>query len=526
MRTRVKGGRSSKSATSKKGRLFPLFQWCILAYVLVVGYLLGGPVISKHLGILSASSQPFNHTPLAERKLETVSTTGTQQQNDKTLQMKQSTSSAAGGGAAGSSTQEEPQEHQPQEILQKDDSNNFLPRVLAFVFPQFHRDKINDRLWGEGFTDWDNLRNAPKTNREGFAIPRPTELGYYDYSQSEPRRKQGELVKEYGLDGLIFHHYWFYDPKHPGPTLEAPLEAMLKDGYPDVPFALHWCASKWVNTWSGNVRPDFVFDEPNVLQKQYFPTNQTDEAITQHYQWLRQFFHHPNYIKVDDGKPLFMLYQKKPGSFPVLKRLKELARQDGFPGLYLTVGLTMPHTHLQPISNPNQYKPPPQKWSTVARENFDRPVAYPNPSGWNQYRTMEVPQWCHQKETYTRVPDIAGIVSSFDNTPRRNYQDAVLWSNDQPAKVVERFQQSLYGSLYYEACCFPGELERRLETRRDQDDRFIIINAMNEWAEGMALEPSDVFGRSFLEAIREAKKRVRESQCGVDILPQFAAKVK
>ena len=30
------------------------------------------------------------------------------------------------------------------------DDDNMLPRVLAFVFPQFHQDALNDRLWGEG----------------------------------------------------------------------------------------------------------------------------------------------------------------------------------------------------------------------------------------------------------------------------------------------------------------------------------------------------------------------------------------
>lgn len=397
-------------------------------------------------------------------------------------------------------------------------------KLTTVIFPFFPA--LNDRLWGEGFTDWDNLRKAPAKNREGFAIPRPTELGYYDYVDSEPRRKQGELAHEYDLDGFIFHHYWFYDETHPGPNLHAPLEAMLKDGYPHLPFALHWCASKWMNTWSGAVRPDFVFKEAGVLQKQYFPTNETDQAITDHYNWLRRFFHHPNYIQVD-GKPLFMLYQKKPSSFPVLKRLTQLAQQDGFPGLYLSVGLTMPHTHLQDIGNPKQYKPPPQKFAPVAEKHFNRGVAYPNPTGWNEKKPLEIPKWClhandnnggeQQPNNQTRVPDIAGVISSFDNTPRRNYDEALLWSAEEPDVVVQRFQDSLFAAMYYEACCFPQENDARASKLRSQDDRFVVINAFNEWAEGMVLEPSDVFGRKFLEAIRDAKKAVRDGQCTINL---------
>jgi Glycosyltransferase WbsX len=486
-----------------RGSSLCYFQFAIVIYVVAVGWLLGGPVVRKHLVGISATTVSDLQRPLVimmdERKLETVSSSAIYSyRTDK------------------------------KNTFPNDVEPDLLPRVLAFVFPQFHRDPLNDRLWGDGFTDWDNLRKAPTHNRRGFAIPRPTELGYYNYTDSEPRRKQGELATAYGLDGFIFHHYWFYDTKHPGPSLAAPLEAMLKDGYPDVPFALHWCAIKWVNTWSGAVRPDFVYDEPNVLQKQFFPTNYTDDAITQHYQWLRQFFHHPNYIKVGDGKPLFMLYQKKPSSFPVLKRLSELAKADGFPGLYLTVGLNMPHSHLLPVSNPNQYDPPPQKFRSMAMKHFVRPVAYPNPAGWNEHRSLQIPDWCltqahpqdKQQAPPPRVPDIAGIISSFDNTPRRNHDEAVLWSAQEPKAVVEQFQKSLVAGLYYETCCFDSyDDDKSRRFPRDRDDRFLVLNAMNEWAEGMALEPSDVFGRSFLEAIRDAKTIVRQSECEAKGLP-------
>eukprot|EP00979_Chaetoceros_neogracilis_P014758 scaffold4853_cov262-Chaetoceros_neogracile.AAC.5 len=394
-----------------------------------------------------------------------------------------------------------------------EDSQNFLPRVLALVFPQFHEDSLNNYLWGKGFTDWDNLRKSPLKNRLGFDIPRPAELGFYDYTKVEPRQMQEKLAKEYGIDGFVYHHYWFYDETHPGANLYQPLMNMLTDGHPDVPFALHWCASKWTNTWSGNVGPEFVFKEPNVLQKQYFPENDNDGKITEHYEWLKQFFHHENYIKVD-GKPVLMMYQKKPGSFPVLTRLKELAVVDGFPGLYITVGLTKPHEHLMDIGDPSQYETVPQKAAVAFRKyDFDKVVSYPNPAEWNEKKSLEVPDWCrggnNKNNEMKRPRDIAGIISSFDNTPRRNYEEANLWSSDTPTVVVERFHKSLHSATYYESCCFPNESKKR----KKDDDRFVLINAMNEWAEGMALEPSDVYGRKFLEAIRDVKNDILQHKC-------------
>lgn len=426
--------------------------------------------------------------------------------------------------------QQEPSQTKHDIIISKEekkeeDAHNFLPRILAFVFPQFHKDALNDRLWGENFTDWDNLLKAPLQNRLGYPIPRPSELGYYDYTQIQPRRKQGELALEYGIDGFVYHHYWFYDDAHPGPNLHLPLLEMLKDGYPNIPFALHWCASKWVNTWNGQVmRSDFVFREEGVLQKQYFPENDEENKITEHYNWLRQFFHHENYIKVD-GKPLFMIYQKKPGSFPVLKRLKELAIQDGFPGMYYTVGLTKPHEDLLDIGDLSRWKNKPQKLSVALRKyEFDKVLSYPNPTEWNANRTLEIPDWClvggdgaGGKGGKKRPRDIAGIISSFDNTPRRQYDEANIWSSGPPEVVLERFRKSLHSALYYEACCFPLEKQMRESKRKEDDDRFVLINAMNEWAEGMALEPSDLYGRRFLEVIRDVKQQRLTNQCSIKL---------
>jgi hypothetical protein len=217
-----------------------------------------------------------------------------------------------------------------------------IPKIFVIYFPQYHPDPLNDKNWGTNFTDWVSLKKAPKKNRNGFPIPRPskkeTGLGYYDLRDTKPRKKQGELAKNYGIDGFIYHHYWFYDPTHPGPNLHAPLENMLKDGHPDLPFFLNWCTTRWVNVWMGasifqkgpTNRNNYV-----TLQDQYF--NATHRTIKQHYNWLSQFFHHPNYVRIDN-QPVFMVYSYDDSAVPVLNKLRKFAVQDGFDGLYLVVG--------------------------------------------------------------------------------------------------------------------------------------------------------------------------------------------
>ena len=200
-----------------------------------------------------------------------------------------------------------------------------IPKVLVLYFPQYHPDPINDKNWGTNFTDWHSLISThSQTNRLGYTIPRPTELGYYDLRQKNVRQRQGMLANDYGIDGFIYHHYWFYDPSHKGPNLATPLLRMLDDGHPNLPFAFNWCAQRWTTKWvgktifsttssgsgsnitttsqttTGNDPGPGPGSSSKTIQDQYF--NATNEEIKEHYSWLSQFFKHPNYIKIGNNR--------------------------------------------------------------------------------------------------------------------------------------------------------------------------------------------------------------------------------
>ena len=87
-------------------------------------------------------------------------------------------------------------------------------KVIPLYLPQFHRIPENDAWWGEGFTEWVNVRSA-KPLYEGHYQPRvPLNGNYYDLSEVETLRWQCKIAREHGIYGFCFYHYCLYNYQH------------------------------------------------------------------------------------------------------------------------------------------------------------------------------------------------------------------------------------------------------------------------------------------------------------------------
>ena len=126
-------------------------------------------------------------------------------------------------------------------------SQEQVVKLIAMYFPQLHAIPENDAWWGNGFTDWNNVRSA-HPQYVGHNQPRvPLNKNYYDQSRLETLRWQIDLAKQYGVYGFCHYHYWF-DSKQ---LLETPTNLIMKNRDIDFPFCLSWANETWSKRWDG-----------------------------------------------------------------------------------------------------------------------------------------------------------------------------------------------------------------------------------------------------------------------------------
>ena len=167
-------------------------------------------------------------------------------------------------------------------------------KIIAMYFTQLHTIPENDKWWGEGFTDWNNVRRAEPLFDGHFQPRVPLGSNYYDQSHLETIRGQVELAKSYGIYGFCHYHYWF-DGKQ---LLETPTNLFLQNPGIDFPFCLSWANETWSKRWDGR--------DHDILIQQTHPA--TEESWLRHFEYLIKAWSDKRAIQID-GKPVFVIYR-------------------------------------------------------------------------------------------------------------------------------------------------------------------------------------------------------------------------
>lgn len=356
-------------------------------------------------------------------------------------------------------------------------------KILAMYLPQFHTIPENDKWWGRGYTEWTAVKNAQPLYKNHKEPRIPLEKNYYDLADEtgEVWKWQAELAKKYGVYGFCIYHYWFEGKQ----LLQKPMEILLKHPEIDINYCICWANETWRKNW--------YTQEKTILIEQTYGEK---EAWQEHFNYLKDFFLDPRYIKIQN-KPVINIYHSQ--DILKLQEMRELwdhmAQKIGFSGVYIISGLTGQGGDNRQETVDAQYVFEPG-YTLKNRLNTYENIRYIVATGGKRFlnsvfHTHFVEHIVNAYEIYKHIedddiPDNAypGTFPQWDNTPRTGI-GGLSYTHTSPQ-------------------IFAKHLKILANKYRNKD--FLYINAWNEWGEGAYLEPDEDYKYGFLETVREIEQ--------------------
>lgn len=355
-------------------------------------------------------------------------------------------------------------------------------KLISFYLPQFHEIPENNDAWGNGFTEWTNVKKAFPLYR-GHRQPRvPFQDNYYNLLDESVMRWQADLANKAGIYGFCFYHYWFLGRM----VLEKPVENLLKNKDIPLNYCFAWANEPWTKTWHG------AGGNKEILIPQ---TYGREDEWRRHYDYFRPFFFDGRYIKKDD-RPVLLIYRLK--NIPLFNRMlqhwNQWAVEDGFDGIFL-ISMNVcrePVEKSRWVNGTVDFEP--NKTKSERLNQIERAI---QPKAketffWNRWAVRSIDYdkinkemlRVHHERNHFRTAFV-----DYDDSPRR-CERAVITRGSSPRK-------------------FGRYLKKIMEQSKKEKNSFVFINAWNEWGEGNYLEPDTRYGYAYLNQIKKLKHRRR-----------------
>ncbi|MDR1059880.1 MAG: glycoside hydrolase family 99-like domain-containing protein [Clostridiales bacterium] len=358
--------------------------------------------------------------------------------------------------------------------------------VAAYVWPAYTGNEPRSRMfWPQGIGEWETVKAAgPKF--EGHGWPRRPLWGYVNEADPYVMEMEIEAAADHNVNVFIYDWYW-YDRR---PFLEQ----CLNDGFlgaknnRKMKFFLMWANHSANCYWDIRLSsgPETVIWDGAV-----------DLAETKRVfaRVIGKYFSHPSYYRID-GAPVFMIYDVAnlcrglgglEGARRALELFREMCVQAGFPGLHLQ--LCMYSDRNFNLSGMDGGKP--ATTGAIIRDlRFDSLSHYQFVHFTSVSRDyMEIvadaqKEWERIDRAYSQ-PYFPHISVGWDNNPRFHALRPSIVAGNTP----ERFEQALRMAKDY-VDAHPGQ------------PPLLTVNSWNEWTETSYLQPDDVYGYGYLDAVK------------------------
>jgi len=365
--------------------------------------------------------------------------------------------------------------------------------IGAMWLPGFHQDVHNDEWWGEGFTEWDNVKNA-KPLFEGHFQPVIPLDGYLEIDTVEEVLRQFNQAASFDISVIGCYHYWFEGER----LLDVPEKLIGELDELPVRLFLYWANHSWSNAWTNSE------GDPGLLIEQAYSL----AGAREHGEYVSQLLVKGYYYR-HNGNPVFFVYDgldifhKCPN---YLKILRETVY--ALTGLNLDIVVTirseaeLMSIKLMPIFYDRLFVFEPSFTLSKLKGRGSLEFVFSKMpvlvKGWltKFYRLVDK---SHQVFEYDEISNLLDLTSGskpvdenkmiysvccgFDNTPRYKNR-ARIFCGFEPSKFKEKLKNIFVYS-------------------HTNNISLIMINALNEWGEGMHLQPCEDHELLKLNAIKE-----------------------
>lgn len=357
--------------------------------------------------------------------------------------------------------------------------------IAAYVWPAYTGDETRTRLfWEEGMGEWQTVKNS-KPKACGYDWGRKPLWGYVNEADPEVMSMQIDAAASYGVNVFIYDWYW-YDGR---PFLEN----CLNDGFLKAPncgrmkFYIMWANHDANYLW--DIRNSDTVDETiwqGAVDREQF------EIIGR--RWIGQYFGKENYYRIDN-KPVVSIYDMNnfvtglggvESATAAMKWLDNEAKNAGLEGVHFQfVRWSANRQNITGVDGKTIETTPElvekMGFSSLTHYQFVHFVDIDR--DYNEIIPDVIKEWEIIEGEY-KIPYFPHVSVGWDNNPRfKNFREGVVKNNT------------------------PENIEKALFAAKEYADRhnlsLITVNSWNEWTETSYLEPDNVYGYGYLEAIRK-----------------------
>ena len=344
------------------------------------------------------------------------------------------------------------------------DFSNCRSDIKTFVYylPQFHIIEENNAWWGKNFTEWTNTTKSLPYLKNHYQPRTPhKDIGYYDLSDADTIRRQAALAKSNGIFGFCIYYYWFSGKK----LLEKPLDLILANLDIDLTFCLCWANESWGRSWTGR-------DKEFLIEQKYL-----DSDPLHFIEDLAPYLRDKRYFR-KNGKPVILIYRTM--DIPNQEKTFKIWRDFCLANEIGEIEIWAVRAHLSSVDFSfgslvdREVEFPPHQCTDVKISAFD--IGADN----LMLDYHEISEAIMDKNLTYNFPDypiVRTAMLGWDNSARKK-KGAVIFNN---FSLYQYFKWLRYLIGY---------------TREQfaENDRYLFINAWNEWAEGTYLEPDEKYG--------------------------------